>query len=290
MPALSSCLEPVELERLVLGQVDGPEADALEEHVAGCGRCTQVVTRLPAVDTLVEAVRARKPSLPEAEQNLVHGLIGKLQALHDSGSLGGTGATVELPSDLRSADTPPPAHPAAPPEPTEEAYPFLAPAEAPGELGRLGGYRVLSVLGTGGMGVVFLAEDVQLRRRVALKAMRTALAANPSARERFLHEARAMAAVRHDHFVTIHQVGEERGVPFFAMELLEGESLHDRLQREAPLPAAEVLRIARDAAEGLAAAHARGLIHRDVKPANLWLENKDEGRRMKDEERQATCA
>jgi serine/threonine protein kinase len=102
--------------------------------------------------------------------------------------------------------------------------------------------------------------------------MRTALAANPSARERFLHEARAMAAVRHDHVVTIHQVGEERGVPFFAMEQLEGESLHDRLRREAPLPAAEVLRIAREAAEGLAAAHARGLIHRDVKPANLWLE------------------
>jgi serine/threonine protein kinase len=231
------------------------------------------MTRLPAVDTLIEAAQARTPIVPEADRDLVEGLIGKLKALHDSGSAGSPGATVELPSDHLSADTPSPAHPAAPPpEQTEEGYLFLAPPEAPGELGRLGGYRVLSVLGTGGMGVVFLAEDVQLRRRVALKAMRTTLAVNPSAHERFLHEARAMAAVRHDHVVTIHQVGEDRGVPFFAMELLEGEALHDRLKREAPLPAAEALRIAREAAEGLAAAHARGLVHRDVKPANLWLE------------------
>ncbi len=156
----------------------------------------------------------------------------------------------------------------------KEQYDFLAPPQAPDELGRLGPYRVLQVLGAGGMGVVFRAEDPQLQRLVALKAMLPSLAASDSAKQRFLREARAAAALKHDHIVTIHQVGEDRGTPFLAMEFLEGESLDDRLKREGKLPLAEVLRIGREMAEGLAAAHERGLIHRDIKPANVWLEGK----------------
>jgi WD40 repeat protein/serine/threonine protein kinase len=149
---------------------------------------------------------------------------------------------------------------------------FLAPAQAPDEIGRLGPYRVLAVLGSGGMGVVFEAEDPQLGRRVALKAMLPARAASPSARERFSREARSAAGLKHPHVVTIFDVGEDRGVPFLAMELLEGESLDARLGREGRLPVPEVLRIGREVAAGLAAAHDKGLIHRDIKPANLWLE------------------
>ena len=149
---------------------------------------------------------------------------------------------------------------------------FLAPAQSPDELGRLGPYRVLKLLGSGGMGVVFQAEDPDLQRLVALKAMLPSLAASDSAKQRFLREARAAAKIKHDHIVTIHQVGEDRGAPYLAMEFLEGEPLDDRLKREGKLPLADVLRIGREMAEGLAAAHARGLIHRDIKPANVWLE------------------
>jgi serine/threonine protein kinase len=149
---------------------------------------------------------------------------------------------------------------------------FLSPPQADDELGRLGKYRILKILGHGGMGVVFQAEDPKLKRKVALKAMLPALAASASAGQRFLREAQAMAAVENDHVVRIHQVDEERGVPFLAMEFLKGEPLDDRLQREPKLPVAEVLRIGREIAEGLAAAHATGLIHRDIKPANVWLE------------------
>jgi serine/threonine protein kinase/uncharacterized membrane protein/phage FluMu protein Com len=156
----------------------------------------------------------------------------------------------------------------------KELYEFLAPAQSPDELGRLGPYRVLRVLGAGGMGVVFLAEDPDLERLVALKAMLPGLAVSSAARQRFLREARAAAALKHDHVVTIHQVGEDSGVPFLAMEFLEGEPLDARIEREGKLPVAEVLRIGREMAEGLAAAHARGLIHRDIKPANVWLEGK----------------
>jgi formylglycine-generating enzyme required for sulfatase activity/tRNA A-37 threonylcarbamoyl transferase component Bud32 len=152
------------------------------------------------------------------------------------------------------------------------ALSFLAPPQAAGEVGWLGGFRVLRVLGAGGMGVVLEAEDVVMRRRVALKVMRPEVAAQPQARERFLREARAAGNLSHDHVLTVHQVGQENGVPFLVMPLLQGETLETRLQREPRLPLAEAARIAAEMAAGLAAAHAAGLIHRDVKPANVWLE------------------
>lgn len=157
----------------------------------------------------------------------------------------------------------------------KELYDFLAPPRGPAELGWLGSYRVLKVLGAGGMGVVFEAEDPQLQRAVALKAMLPTLAASESSRKRFLREAQAAAAISHDHIVQIYQVSEDRGVPFIAMQFLEGESLEDRMRRDRRLSVAEALRITRETALGLAAAQKRGLIHRDIKLANLWLEGDD---------------
>ncbi len=152
-------------------------------------------------------------------------------------------------------------------------YPFLAAPQGSEELGRLGPYRVLKVLGTGAMGVVFQAEDPHLRRPVALKVMRPTLAASAEFHRRFLREARLAAAIEHEHIVTVYQVGEDRGVPFLAMQLLRGETLEARLGRGGGrLPLPEVLRVGREIAEGLAAAHAKGLVHRDIKPANVWLE------------------
>jgi formylglycine-generating enzyme required for sulfatase activity len=158
----------------------------------------------------------------------------------------------------------------APPVPR---YDFLAPPEKPDEIGRLGPYRVLEVLGAGGMGVVFKALDPGLQRLVALKAMLPSQASDPSAKERFFREARAAAALKHPHIVGIYYVGEDRGTPFLAMEFLEGEPLDARLKREASLSVADLLHIGAQIADGLAAAHSKGLIHRDIKPANIWLES-----------------
>jgi serine/threonine protein kinase len=162
-----------------------------------------------------------------------------------------------------------------------DAVSILAPPQRPDEMGRLGQYRVLNVLGQGGMGVVYKAEDPHLERPVALKAMLPCFSASTEARQRFLREAKAAAAVKHDHVITIYQVGEDRMVPFLAMEFLEGEPLDKRLQREPILPIPEVLRIGREVAEGLAAAHERALIHRDIKPANIWLEKRTSLPRVK---------
>jgi hypothetical protein len=159
------------------------------------------------------------------------------------------------------------------------SFPFLAPAQRPDEIGRLGPYRVLGELGRGGMGVVFRAEDPALRRQVALKVMLPQFAADPGDRARFVREARAQAAVEHEHVAAIYQVGEDRGVAFLAMPLLRGQSLADALRANPRVPVGEAVRLAREVASGLAAAHERGLVHRDVKPGNIWLEGK--GRRVK---------
>src|SRR5262245_2712031 len=108
-------------------------------------------------------------------------------------------------------------------------YPFLSPPRAIDEIGRLGGYRVIRLLGSGGMGFVFEAEELALHRRVALKVLKPELAAEPSHRVRFVREARAAAAINSDHVVTIYQVSD-KDIPYLAMQFLEGESLQARLE------------------------------------------------------------
>jgi serine/threonine protein kinase len=150
---------------------------------------------------------------------------------------------------------------------------FLAPPSEPGSLGRLDHYEVLEVVGKGGMGVVLRARDAKLRRVVALKVLAAPLAASGTARQRFLREARAAAAVRDDHVVAIHAVCDDAPVPYLVMEFIDGCNLEALIRRGGPLEVKEILRIGIQVASGLAAAHQHGLIHRDIKPANVLLES-----------------
>ena len=148
----------------------------------------------------------------------------------------------------------------------------LEPADEPGVLGRLGGYDVLEIIGRGGMGVVLKAFDPELKRCVAIKVLSPHLAASSLARKRFEREARAIAAVVHPHVLAIHQVQAAGRLPFLVMPLVAGESLAQRLTAQGRLELKEILRIGMQAAAGLSAAHEQGLVHRDVKPANILLE------------------
>ena len=150
-------------------------------------------------------------------------------------------------------------------------------AGATGEFRWLGGYLILRKLGQGGMGAVYEAEDVKLDRKVALKVMKPELATNDDHRSRFLREARIAAKVESDFICPIYQVGEDNGVPFIAMPLLKGEPLDATLRQGIQLPIEEIVRIGREVAEGLSAAHEAGLIHRDIKPGNIWLETQRSG-------------
>jgi len=134
------------------------------------------------------------------------------------------------------------------------------------------GYRVLGLLGHGGMGQVYLAEDEMLGRKVAIKTILPSVSGEGEGRARFLREARAMATVEHPHVVRVYSFGEAAGHAYFVMELVEGETLQARLHRTPRLGVEEALRIAREVAEALQAAWARGIVHRDVKPSNIILD------------------
>src|SRR5579859_4739574 len=150
---------------------------------------------------------------------------------------------------------------------------FLAPSAQPGHIGRLGHYEIVEVLGKGGFGIVLRAFDQKLHRAVAIKVLSPAYAAVGSARARFIREARTAAAIKNEHVVAIHAVEDEAQPPFLVMEIIDGISLQDKVDKKGPLPVKEILRIGLQTAEGLAAAHKHGYMHRDIKPANILLEN-----------------
>src|SRR6267154_701973 len=165
-----------------------------------------------------------------------------------------------------------------------ESAPGIARGEAPSTLAypearggligkKVSHYRVLDVIGGGGMGMVYRAEDLKLGRSVALKFLPQELTSDGVALQRFEREAQAASSLNHPNICTIHAIEEHEAQPFIAMELLEGETLRSRMAALEPkaLPFHEISEIARQVCSGLEAAHQRGIIHRDIKPANIFL-------------------
>ena len=135
---------------------------------------------------------------------------------------------------------------------------------------KLGPYEIQSLLGAGGMGEVYRARDARLERDVAIKVLPAHLSSDPDLRQRMEREAKEISLLNHPHICILHDVGSQDGIDFLVMELLEGETLADRLHRGA-LPLPEALKIGIEIAEALDKAHRRGIVHRDLKPANIML-------------------
>jgi serine/threonine protein kinase len=227
----------------LLGQLTGAEAERWEEHLSGCSRCADTLGGMEQEAAITGFLRVGSTGSDPGD-GAVEELIGRLKKL----------LPLSFPGEAIAGESRP-------------CTPFPA---VPGQLAQ---YRLLEKLGEGGMGAVFRAEDTRLGRLVALKVMHPRLVADEAHRLRFLQEARAAAAVEHPRVVTIYDVNEDGGVPFLAMQLLQGQTLETRLrQQPPPYPAAEIVRLAKEIAEGLEGAHARGLVHRDIKPSNVWLE------------------
>jgi serine/threonine-protein kinase len=243
--ALNNGCDPRRLDLLLHDRLPGESARDLEAHLHGCPSCRQKLDELAGGPRWWTEVRRH---------------------------LGGDGAA-EL---ARTAE------PAATPAGWAQDLEFLLPSDQPGSLGRLGNYEVLEVLGRGGFGVVLKAFDPGLHRPVAIKVLAAEYAARGAARKRFAREARAAAAVAHEHVVPVHAVDADATPPYLVMAFIPGESLQERLDRTGPLELREVLRIGMQTASGLSAAHAQGLVHRDIKPANIMLENGIERVRITD--------
>jgi serine/threonine protein kinase len=247
MTGMRDCPQVECWQALFADTVPLDQCESYESHLESCPACQESLDRAEDGGSALRKLARRlgDPTTALADPTLEE-FLGRL---HEG----------------KSADRAAPAEPA-------DLY-FLRPADRPGLLGTLGGYEVQAVIGQGGMGVVLKAFDPALHRLVAIKVLAPALAGSATARRRFTREAQAAAAVCHDHVVAVHGVSEADGLPYLVMQYVPGESLQQRLDRVGPLPVEEVVRIGLQAASGLAAALAQGLIHRDVKPANLLLEN-----------------
>ena len=160
-------------------------------------------------------------------------------------------------------------------QPADAILARLRPSTEPGQLAFLDHYAIQCPLGHGGFGTVFRAVDQTLQRTVALKIMSPELASTSPARKRFLREARSAAAIRNEHVVSIHSVGDAP-LPYIVMEYVPGQTLQDRLNENGPLEVEEILQVGYQLASGLAAAHAIGIVHRDLKPSNILLETGDQ--------------
>ncbi|MEQ8786588.1 MAG: DUF1080 domain-containing protein [Pirellulaceae bacterium] len=264
---VKTCPDRDTLQRLLAGTLFDASAEALETHLLECDRCLAVARDISGADDMSPALRIQREQ--PADDDVLAAAIERAKQLRSQSETVETDQTMPFPDnapvEIASGS-------AAVASDIEREIDFLAPPEQSDEIGRLGGYRVLEVLGVGGMGVVFRAEDPRLKRQVALKAMKPAVAASRSSRDRFVREAQATAAIEHDNIVHIYEVDEDRNIPFIAMQFLRGETLRTRLLRDRRLEPSELLRIGGQVAAGLQAAHERGLIHRDIKPDNIWLE------------------
>ncbi len=248
MIGATNCPMAGQLEAFSAGCVTEDEADSIAEHISHCSRCVSALEAMSPNDTVIDAFRAQTVqslTLPPADADRVEQIIQAAKQLFDSSNQS-PDHSAKRPGSAYEIDT----------------------------LQQLGDYRVVKLLGQGGMGAVFEAEDLQLQRRVAIKALLPKHAADPSARTRFLIEARAMAGLDNENIVPILHIGEEKGVPYFVMPLLAGETLEAKRRREGALQVSEILRIGISIADGLEASHRRSVVHRDIKPENVWLETK----------------
>jgi serine/threonine protein kinase/CubicO group peptidase (beta-lactamase class C family)/WD40 repeat protein len=286
----NACSGDPRLHRLAEAELAADEWEQLARHLESCPACFGALGQMPAARARLEArVRRDEGALAAQLAALVERLRARstepTEAIAPEDRAGAPGGPNDTPTlhhpgkvsaAWQMADTqvaPQHALPSAlPRDGVDLRFDFLSPPQAPGELGRLGDFRILRLLGQGGMGIVFHAEDVALGRPAALKVMRPDLARIPEARQRFIREARAMASVDDAHVVTIFKIGEFESLPFLAMELLQGQNLEKWLESGGRPTPAEIVHLGIEVALGLEAAHRHGLVHRDIKPTNLWLE------------------
>jgi eukaryotic-like serine/threonine-protein kinase len=256
MSVSTKCPSTDELRELI---ENAAEADhTIVAHLDQCSCCQQSLEALANGEGSLSKTLQEQPALITPESNSAYWPALK---------------SAEMALTVAARDTPAPRE--------DVSLDFLDPPADGSHLGSLSNFNVIRVVGRGGMGVVLHAVDTCLERDVAIKVLDPELANDENARKRFCREARAAASISHENVVAVHQVEREesKDLPFLVMELIGGESLEKKIDREGRLSLREIISIGMQTAAGLAAAHEKGLIHRDIKPGNILLEKS--GQRVK---------
>ena len=259
------CPQEKRLPQLIADELPDDEAALVAEHIDTCAVCTEASQRLSQADEPLVAL-LRKPVPPElleisAEEEL-QAVVSHL------GTMIGDATRREV--DASAADT----DESTGLDPTQASAGQVArDADLPESFGR---YHIIRRLGKGGMGAVYLAEDTELQRQVALKVPFTSSETSDLVLDRFRREARAAATLRHPNICPIFDVGEHDGVQYLTMAFIDGRSLSEELRAHQPLPVRRALEIVKRIALALQAAHEQGVTHRDLKPANVMIDERGE--------------
>lgn len=262
MTAQHSKCRPQDMTGLLAGTLPQQRQRELEEHLGRCRRCAQALQQQSATADFWNDTRA---FLTGGDGTCARSIEGPLSdALLPDALLPGASDRSGDPSATRP-------HVGTTALIGTTALGFLDPTDDPQMLGRFAGYEISGVIGRGGMGIVIKGWDRSLNRFVAIKLLDPSFAEHSASRKRFQREAQNAAAVVHDNVIAIYGVDQWKGMPFLVMPYVKGQSLQQRIDSEAPLLIEDILRIGLQIARGLAAAHDQGLVHRDVKPANILM-------------------
>ncbi len=250
MIARWDCLEVQQMEELMENQLSRETERHLIDHIDECPKCQALMEKLSAGCKELAVLKQ------STEQDT--GTYGPafFQAME---RLKGESSEQEITVQLGPEE--------------KELLGFLQESRNPELLGRFGRYEVFEMIGRGGMGILLKARDPLLDAIVAVKVLNPHLAPSATARMRFIREARAAAAITHNNVIRIHGVAERDGLSYLVMDFIPGKSLEERILEAEPLNLAEILRIGMQVALGVDAAHSQGVIHRDIKPGNILLEN-----------------
>jgi tRNA A-37 threonylcarbamoyl transferase component Bud32 len=259
MAVISVCPEVQQLEWFLLGQLEEPDLETLQQHLAGCPACRARTAALEVQDTLVKALPALSPLAPPPENSVVNHLIDRLQRLPREQGASLSGAADEG-TAREGADG------------NEELGPIVERPPLPSP--QVGRYEIEEEIARGGMGAVWQARDTTFQRTVALKVLLPSRQKRPELKQRFLEEAQVLGRLQHPGIPPVHDLGElADGRPFFAMKLIQGRTL-GQLLRERSAPAQEMprfLAIFEQVCQTVAYAHSRGVLHRDLKPSNVMV-------------------
>lgn len=256
MSSESANCQPELLEQLLCDQLPELQEQRVSEHLGECSACQQRLESLAGSHDDWQRVRGA--------------LTAEVERVSHAG-LDPAATTIASP-ERQHVSVEPGAEAVVPL--ADFAVSFLRPGDRPDSVGRLDNIEIESVIGRGGNGLVLKGFQEDLNRPVAVKVMSPHLAASGAARQRFAREARATAAIVHPAVMPILSVDADGQLPYLVMPFVDCESLQQRIDRIGPMQALDLLRVAHQVAGGLAAAHAQGLVHRDVKPANILLERK----------------